>query len=142
MILDYDLVKWVLNNYYELSHGIWPDPEIDENVSKRTQVSAHANYESPSGLAGDVSARVLYCGKDGLLAVMCYGLHGGFRHRPSELARKYHIEFDEVVAALRRVTWWCTDEEYGRGLKYGVWKKTRRSSRKIRVPATSGGVNP
>jgi hypothetical protein len=123
MVIDYALVRWVEENYYELSHGIWPDPEIDDNVSKRTQVSAHAGYESPAGLAGDVAARVYLCGHDGLVTLLRYGMIGGEPLRPGALARKYHLEFDAVVAALIRVSWWCTDAEYGKGLKYREWRK-------------------
>jgi hypothetical protein len=134
MVINRDVVKWVLENYYELSHGIWPDPEVDENSRMRKQLSHHASYENPCGVAGDVSARVRLCGRDGIITEKCYGIDGGMPLRPGALSRKYHLKFEDVTNALNRVTWFCTDEEYGKGVKYGEWKRDVHGHRKYRQP--------
>jgi hypothetical protein len=141
MIIDYGLVRWVQANYNILRRGLWPDPESEETVSKRQQLSYYASYENPGMLAGDIGGRTRLCGRDGLLAEKCYGMDGGVTHRPSDLARKYHMEFNEVINALNRVTWFCTDEEYSKGLVYDEWKKAAHGNRKMRIPATTGGGN-
>lgn len=123
MVIDYNIVRWVLENYTELSRGEWPDPESEDTTSHRTQISHHAPYENPCMLAGDIVGRVHYCGGDGVLVLMCYGIIGGCRYRPAQLARQFHMEFSAVVRALKRVQWFCTDEEFRKGLKYGEWKR-------------------
>jgi hypothetical protein len=147
MNIDYNLVRWVLENYHDLSRGIWPDPKVGENLSRQKQVSVHALYESPSGLAGDIAARVYHCGIDGLLAERRYGLDitifgnvdvKSVQMRPGALARKYHMDFDAVVAALNRVCWWCTDAEYGKGLKYEEWKRSIHGHSRFRDTAGVG----
>ncbi len=135
MNITYSIVRWVEENYIDLSHGLWPDPESEDTVSKRRQLSYHAPYESPCMLAGDIAARVKLCGRDGILMEKCCGMETNMRIRPSQLARNYHISYDEVVIALNRVTWFCTDEEFGKGLKYDEWKKSVRGNRKYRKPA-------
>ena len=141
MVIDYGLVRWVLENYHELSQGLWPDPEVGENLSRQKQVSVHAPYENPSGLAGDIAARVYQCGLDGMVAERCYGIDitifGNIdrkfvQMRPGALSRKYHLKFEDVTAALNRVIWFCTDAEYAKGLTYSVWKKQTHGHSRFR----------
>jgi len=122
MKIDYDLVKWALINYKELSLGMWPDPENEDNASKRKQASHHAPFESPSMLAGEVSGRVRECGIDGLLVEECYGLFKEPK-QPAQLARERHLEFKDVCNRLNKVLCYCTDEEHNKGETYTEWKK-------------------
>lgn len=133
MIINYSLVRWVQENYKILSSGLWPDPQSEETVAIIKQLSTAAPFENASGLAGMIAQRTRLCGWDGILVEKCCGMDGGPTHRPSELARKYHMEFDTVIAAMNRVTWYCTNEEYNKGMTYGEWRKGKYYRRKEMV---------
>ena len=134
MFFDFDTVRWVLNNYIELSHGLWPDPEVDENITHRKQLSCHAPFENPCLIAGEVSARVRLCGMDGMLVEECCGMIAGCPLKPSEIARRRHMDFNEVCNRLNKVIWYCTDEDGGRRQEsYQDWKRHTHGNRKYRV---------
>ena len=136
MIFDRATVRWVAHNYIELSCGVWPDPESDENLVRRKQLSQHAAFENPCLIAGEFAVRVKVCGTDGMLVEDCYGMINGITKRPSQIARERHMKFDDVVNRINKVLWYCTDDEDSRGRRhedYQTWKNRTRNNRKYAV---------
>ena len=140
---DRDGIQFVLDNYQELSAGIWPDPG-EQSEGKRPGVSSHGPFESSCLVSAEVAARVKLCGLDGLLVECRYAMSGDPHQVPAteaEIEKYYHIPLYEVERRINRVTWYCVgsrrayhkdSEGKYRYMDYEEWKRESRNRQTIR----------
>ncbi len=134
--MTYNDILWVLNNYEELSSGIWPDPITPESLCiKRSFL--HSGWENCCLLSAEVAMRVKRCWPDGYLVEDRYGLRGGGIKDYAIIARQRWIAEEFVKEKIHRVICYCCDTEPERNKGYKNWYNTHRNRKDLK----SGAIN-
>lgn len=112
---------WLIAHLKELGKGQWPSPDEMPDEVKAKFLKPYAYFEIASGLAGDISYRLKFTGKDGESLVKQIQEH-------SEITGRQLTE--RALDALRYIShskFWGFDE-YGERVRtpYVQWKYRRK----------------
>jgi hypothetical protein len=92
--LSFGHAFYLLNNYDELSSGIWPDPRTSESLCAK-QSFLEAGFWKPCETAAELAMRVKRCWPDGTLVEARFMRPGGLRPIKS-VAKEYFLTYNEV----------------------------------------------
>ncbi len=123
--MGYNDILWVLNNYQELSSGVWPDPRTSEDLCIKHSF-LHAGWENCCLLAAEVGLRVKMCWPDGNLVEDRYGIRDGIPREYKEIVKMRWLSEDYIKERIHRVISYCSDEGIERRVGYKRWYAKNR----------------
>ena len=123
----YPAVQFILEHYQVFQSGHWGNPgaAVDAGIPVKTH-NYRAPFEAPVIYASEIGRRVKLCEEDGLIVELRYGIKGEPKE-PKEIWLERRIPVATTLQAIHKVTLYCCDIEFSKGISYKTWKHINRS---------------
>lgn len=127
----------MLQNYDDLSSGMWPDPVTPESLCVKRSILV-AGWVKCCELSAEVGIRVNQCYPDCMLVKQCFGMDGRAKLSYREVAKVYGLSETYVRDRIHRVIRFCCAPEKERRQGYRAWFRLHHFEQDLRAGKSPG----